>query len=337
VVDPKTYKLKLGGLVKKTLELSLAEIQKFPSVSIPVTMECAGNGRVNMKNRYWTHVPWGVEAIGTSVWTGVPLHLILEKAGLKPSATELLFTGLDKGIQGKEVQYFQRSLTISEATTDEVILAYEMNGQPLLPQHGAPLRLIVPGWYGMTNVKWLDTIEAIDYQFEGYQMHAYSVISDPTEVVTRAKRITHLKVRSLMVPPGIADFFTQTRLVEATPKLQLEGRAWAGATAIRTVEVSTDGGKTWAAARLGKPVGKFAWTRWEFDWMDVRPGRYQLVCRATDVNGGVQDPDDVFNYYAMVATSRQRVDVQVLTTEELAVTGTKLPQGPEPDMHRANL
>jgi len=300
-------------------------------------MECAGNGRLNMKHRYWTHVPWKEEAIGTSMWKGVPLHRILERAGLKSSAKELLFTGRDKGIQGKEIQYFQRSLTIAEATDDGVMLAYEMNGAALLPQHGAPLRLIVPGWYGMTNVKWLDSIEAINYNFDGYQMRAYSFISKHSEVVTKEKRVMHLKVRSLMVPPGVPDFFERTRLVEAAPVVHLEGRAWAGAIPIKSAEVSVDGGHTWAPATLERPVGKFAWTGWKFDWRGVVPGKYTLMCRATDVQGGHQDPSDVFNYYAMGTTSYQHVDVQVLTREQLAVTGNKLPEGPEPDLKRSNL
>jgi len=307
-------------------------------VAVPVTMECAGDGRLSMKHRYWTHVPWGNEAIGTSVWRGVPLNLILAKAGLKSSALEVLFTGLDKGVQGKEIQHFQRSITLEEVTADEALLAYEMNGEPLLPQHGAPLRLIVPGWYGMTNVKWLDTIDVIDYHFDGYQMRAYSYIQKHDETVTRDKRVKHLKVRALMVPPGFPDFFTRKRLVEAAPVVRLEGRAWAGNMPVKSVEVSTDGGHSWQPARLGGSLGKYAWTHWDFDWKDVRPGHYTLTCRATDVKGGVQDPVDVFNYYAMGTTAPQVVEVLVLTKEELVATSTKkLPSAPEPDMHRSNL
>jgi len=334
-VDPQTYRLKVKGLVDRELIFSLDELKAMPSLSLPVTMECAGNGRINMANRFWTHVPWNLEAIGTSVWKGVPLHRILAKAGLKSTAVELLFTGLDKGVQGKEVQYFQRSLTIAEATADEVILAYEMNGAPLLPQHGSPLRLIVPGWYGMTNVKWLDSIEAIDYNFDGHQMKAYSYIGHHDEKVTRAKRVKHLKVRALMAPPGIPDFFVRSRLVEEAPVVRIEGRAWAGPIGIASVEVSLDGGRSWASAELDEPVGKFAWTHWSFDWKNAKPGTYKISCKATDADGHNQDPNDTFNYFAMGDTQYHMVEVQVLTKEELREKS--LLEGPEPDLHRSNL
>src|SRR2546422_10879458 len=132
-------------------------------------MECAGNGRAFLNPRRLSQ-PWLLEAVGTAEWTGTPLHAILEEAGLDQSAREIVFTALDRGVEGEQLQYFQRSLSVSEAIREEVLLAYQMNGQPLPPQHGYPLRLVVPGWYGMASVKWLERIEAGAESFHGYQM-----------------------------------------------------------------------------------------------------------------------------------------------------------------------
>ena len=131
-------------------------------------MECAGNGRARLEPRPVSQ-PWLLEAVGTARWRGTPLAPLLEEAGVPDGAVEVLFTGLDRGIEGGDEQAFQRALALEEALRDEVLLAYEMNGAPLPPQHGFPLRLVVPGWYGMTNVKWLSRIELLDEPFAGYQ------------------------------------------------------------------------------------------------------------------------------------------------------------------------
>ena len=140
----------------------------------------------------------------------------------------------------------------------------------------------------MTNVKWLDSIEAIDYRFDGYQMRAYSYIHEHDEKVTIEKRVKHLKVRALMTPPGFPDFFMRSRMLEEAPSVKLDGRAWAGPIPIKSVEVSVDGGHSWRAAQLGKPLGKYAWTSWTFDWTGVTPGKYTICCRATDAKGRTQ-------------------------------------------------
>ncbi len=220
-VDVEKWGLNVTGLVSQPVTLTLEQIKARPSRTIAVTMECAGNGRALLTPRSISQ-PWMLEAIGTAEWTGTPLSGVLEEAGIRDQAVELLFTGLDQGIQGEEVQYYQRCLSMADATRDEVLLAYEMNGQPLEPQHGYPLRLIVPGWYGMTSVKWLDRIQAIGEPFQGYQMaHTYRYVQgadDPGEPVNR------IRVRSLMIPPGIPDFLTRARLVPEG-SVELMGRA----------------------------------------------------------------------------------------------------------------
>lgn len=304
-IEEATYKVRVNGLVKKELSLDMENIRSRPKVTIAATMECGGNGRMNQRHRLWLHVPWNNDAIGCAEWTGTPLRGVLEEAGLQDGVADILFTGLDKGIQGQQVQYFQRSLSVEQAMGEDVILAYEINGQPLPPQHGFPLRLIVPGWLGMTNVKWLDTIEATKTKHIHRQMKWYSFSAndnDPNRIP-----LTFQKVRSLMAPPGVPDFFTRFRYLEETDAVEIRGRAWAGGIPIHSVEVSTDGGTTWSPATLDEPIGKWAWVGWSFTWENVAEGRYVLRCRARDAEGNWQmDDDSAKDYYAMARAPLRR-------------------------------
>lgn len=305
-VDPNAWNLRIGGLVGNPVTLSLGDIKALPSRTEVVTMECAGNGRALFTPRSASQ-PWLLEAIGTAEWTGTPLKGVLEAAGLKETAVEILFTGSDQGVQGEEVQYYQRSLTIEEATRDEVLLVYEMNGRALEPQHGYPLRLVVPGWYGMTSVKWLESIEAVGEPFNGYQMHGsyrYAQTADePGEPVDL------IRVRALMVPPGIPDFLTRTRLLDSGP-VTLTGRAWAGRLGISRVETSTDGGASWSDAQLGVQPPRFAWRGWTAQW-NAAAGRYTLMVRATDTDGNRQPVEPEWNIQGMGNNMVQSVDVIV--------------------------
>ena len=199
-VDPASWQLAVGGRVRAPLELTLDDIRRRPRRTIPVTLECAGNGRSWLQPRPLS-IPWLGEAIGTAEWTGTPLSELLGDVGLLDDATEIVFRGADRGIQGDEEQTYARSLAVTDAVRPEVVLAYEMNGQPPQPQHGFPLRLVVPGWYGMTSVKWLTSIEAVSEPFDGFQQAtAYRYqqdADDPGEPVQR------MRVRALMAPPGI--------------------------------------------------------------------------------------------------------------------------------------
>lgn len=304
-VDATSYRLQIGGLVEQPLTLPLDDIRARPRVTTAVTMECAGNGRALMAPRPISQ-PWTNEAIGTAEWTGAPLAPILREAELKTDAIDVVFTGADRGEQGDDVQYYQRPLTPDEATREEVLLAYEMNGRPLEPQHGSPLRLIVPGWYGMTSVKWLTSIEAIDERFDGYQQsEAYRFVGEDGAL---GEPVSLLRPRALMTPPGIPDFLTRTRLLEAGA-VTLSGRAWAGRTQVASVEVSTNRGESWREARLEKPIGDFAWRGWSFEW-NATPGTHVLAVRATDAGGSVQ-PDELWNAQGLANNACQRIDVIV--------------------------
>ena len=210
-------------------------------------------------------------------------------------------------MQGGELHSYERCLGVAEAKREEVLLAYEMNGEPLQPQHGYPLRLIVPGWYGMASVKWLAGVEAVGEPFQGYQMsqtYRYSQEADDS-----GEPVTLIRVRALMIPPGVPDFATRTRLAEAGP-VRLKGRAWAGRLAVSRVEVSLDGGSSWSEAEPGEEVSPYAWRGWSFDWQ-ATPGRYTLCVRATDSEGNVQSVDQMWNYQGMGNNMAQRVDVVV--------------------------
>jgi len=300
--DP--WRLRVDGHVRSPLELSLQGLRARPARTIPVTMECAGNGRARLEPRPVSQ-PWLHEAIGTAEWTGTPLAGVLEEAGLRDGTVELVFTGADRGIQGDVEQDYQRSLTVEDAMREEVLLVYEMNGRPLEPQHGFPLRLIVPGWYGMTSVKWLTRIEAVTEPFEGYQQaDAYRYQrseADPGE------RVMRMRVRALMVPPGIPDFLTRERFVEAG-RVTLTGRAWCGTAPVVRVEVGVDG--EWAEATLEEPVGEWAWRGWSFGW-DAMPGEHVLTCRATDADGNTQPLEQPWNLQGMGNNLVQELRVTV--------------------------
>jgi DMSO/TMAO reductase YedYZ molybdopterin-dependent catalytic subunit len=289
VPEPEKWQLSVGGLVDNALSLRIADIRAMPQVTSRVTLECAGNGRSLHKPR-WPSQPWHHEAVGTAEWTGTPLKAILQRAGLKPGAQDVVFYGSDRGFDAGVEHDYGRSLNPALAMADDVLLVTAMNGQPLLPQHGAPLRLIVPGWYGMASVKWLNRIEVIDHAFQGYQQTGTYIFKQKEGEA--GIPITAIRVKSLMVPPGLPDWYTRRRLVERG-HVRLSGRAWAGAgTAITRVEVGIGG--HYADAKLDASGGKYAWRGWSFDW-DATPGEHELTCRATDASGAVQPLEPPFD------------------------------------------
>jgi DMSO/TMAO reductase YedYZ molybdopterin-dependent catalytic subunit len=307
VVDEDSWRLELDGLVERPVTLSLDELKARPQRTLPVTLECAGNGRALLEGPRSPSQPWLLEAVGTAEWTGTPLAPLLEEAGVLPGAVEVVFTGLDRGVQGDVEHDYARSLPLAEALRDEVLLAYAVNGQPLPPQHGFPLRLVVPGWYGMTHVKWLRSIEVVDAPFRGWQQElAYRF---QTSEEDEGRPVTRMLPRSLMVPPGIPEFLTRHRLVAAGP-CRLEGRAWSGQSPVERVEVSVDGGGAWADAVLENPIGDFAWRGWSFLW-DAAPGEHVLCCRATDAGGNTQPLEPLWNLGGYCNNAVQRVRVVV--------------------------
>jgi sulfane dehydrogenase subunit SoxC len=305
-VDAASWRLEVSGLVEKPLSLSLDDVKTRPARTAAVTLECAGNGRALLEPRPLSQ-PWLNGAVGTAEWTGTPLAPLLQEAGVADEAAEVVFTGLDRGVQGEIEHAYERSLPVAEALRDDLLLAYEINGQPLPPQHGFPLRLIVPGWYGMTHVKWLRSITALDKPFTGYQQAtAYHVRAAEEE---QGEPVTRIRPRSLLVPPGIPEFFSRTRLLTPGP-CRLEGRAWSGWAPIVRVEMSADGGETWADANLGEAVGEYGWRGWHYDWA-ATPGEHELCSRASDEAGNTQPLAPEWNLDGVCNNAVQRVAVVV--------------------------
>jgi DMSO/TMAO reductase YedYZ molybdopterin-dependent catalytic subunit len=306
-VDPDSWRLEVDGRVERPLSLTLAELRSRPATELVVTMECAGNGRAQVEPHVVSQ-PWLVEAVGTARWRGIRVGDLLDEAGVGRDAVEIVFNGLDRGVEGEEEQHYARSVALAELLTGEAILAYEVNGVSLPPQHGFPLRLVVPGWYGMTSVKWLARMSAVTTPFDGYQMRkSYRLRAEEGE---EGVPLSRMRPRSLLVPPGIPEFMGRSRVVQAG-RCELRGRAWSGISEIAGVDVSTDDGATWSAAEVEPDsLGRWAWRSWRFDW-EPSPGEFVLCSRARDAAGNVQPLAPAWNVGGYANNAVQRVAVTV--------------------------
>jgi DMSO/TMAO reductase YedYZ molybdopterin-dependent catalytic subunit len=260
----------------------------MPAHATTVTLECAGNGRAFLTPTV-SGEQWELGAVSTAEWVGVALTDILDLAGVESAAHEVVFTGADgtPGSEGAGPNRFQRSLTIDEVQQSETLLAYSMNGEPLPPNHGYPLRVVVPGWYGVASVKWLTDIEVIGDFFSGYfqtEKYVYEWERDG-HLVTEPVR--QLRVRALVTQPSTAE------VVEKGP-LVVRGLAWSGVAPVARVEVSLNHGE-WQAARLLGEGSKHAWQRWELSTQIDRPGRATVRARATDLAGRTQPDQPEWN------------------------------------------
>jgi DMSO/TMAO reductase YedYZ molybdopterin-dependent catalytic subunit len=307
VLDHQSWRLTVGGHVEQPVTLDLAALQERPQVTHRVTLECAGNGRARLSPRPVSQ-PWLDEAVGTADWTGTPLAPLLRQAGIRGDAVDVVFTGADHGIERGVEQDYQRGLPVEEVLRDDVILAYALNGQPLPPQHGAPVRLIVPGWYGMTQVKWLVRIDVLDEPFTGFQNEtAYRLKQSADDA---GMPVTRIEPRALVRPPGFPDFQTRLRIIDRGVH-ELTGRAWSGRGPVTRVDVSVDGGETWAETDLGPHVAPYAWRSWRWTWEAAATGRHDVCARATDATGQVQPMDDPWNLQGMANNAVHRVPVFV--------------------------
>ena len=306
-VDPDAWRLAVGGAVSRPVTLDLDDVRARPATTARVTIECAGNGRARLLPRPVSQ-PWLTEAVGTAEWTGTPLAPLLDELGVGDDAVAVGFRGADHGVERGVEQDYERGLSLDDARTGDLLLAYEMNGQPLPPQHGAPLRLVAPGWYGMAHVKWLTHIEVLTEPFAGFQ-------NDTAYRLTQAEGdagepVTRMRPRALMSPPGFPDFMTRTRVVDVGDH-ELRGRAWSGGGPVRRVEVSADDGRTWADAEVAPATSRWAWQAWRYRWRADTPGRTTLCCRATDESGEVQPVEQPWNRQGMANNLVQRIPVLV--------------------------
>lgn len=275
VGSARQWRLTVDGFVRAPVELTYTDLCALPYREEVVTLECAGNG--NLRRGMLT-------AVGTAVWRGVPLAAVLELAGLRPEADEIVLHGGDHGADPDQPGgpgRYARGVSRAKALEPTTILAYRMNGAELTVPHGRPVRAIVPGHYGMDSVKWLTSVTAIRGPFNGfYQAHRYREVKKADGLHT-GRYIRDVRVKSLIVHPADGQ-----HLRPGTH--QIRGVAWAGPRAVAEVLVSDDGGSTWRAAELIPPLGPHAWRRWTLPWTVTRTGAHQIVARATDDAGETQ-------------------------------------------------
>lgn len=288
-MDVGTWRLRIEGKVEKPITLTYAEITEMETRTITSTMECAGNGRAFLKPQR-EGAQWESGAVGNAEWTGVPLEAILKRAGVCASVCEVILEGADEG-EIKEPPkpsgkiHYARSLPLQKARED-VLLAFRMNGEPLTPEHGFPVRAVVPGWYGMAAVKWLTRVVASTEPYRGfYQTIDYSYWEHGSCGPTLLP-ISEMRVKSQIARPEFAE------VIRAGEPYRVNGAGWTSEGEIVGVEVSVDGGETWKAARLlGDPV-THAWRLWEYTWsVPSTPGKSVLMSRATDSEGRTQPPE----------------------------------------------
>ena len=277
VLDRAEWRLAVGGLVDRPLRLSLPELTAMPAQTMAVTLECAGNGRARFEPPT-PGVQWGPGAVGTAEWTGARLADVLGRAGIRPDAREIIFTGADRGPvdEAPGQVRFERSLTVRDAVDSDALLAYAMNGQPLPVRHGHPLRLVVPGWYAVASVKWLTDIRLTADPFDGYFQTSHYV----RERAGAREPVRLQKVRYVITRPGDGQRFPVGALI-------VRGVAWSGAAPIARVEVSVADGP-WQKARLAGATAPHGWQQWEFLAAGLGPGEARIRSRAADLAGNVQ-------------------------------------------------
>jgi DMSO/TMAO reductase YedYZ molybdopterin-dependent catalytic subunit len=313
-VDPKTWRLRVFGDglnlrpgAGDSVEFSLRDLRLLRSKKLTALIECAGNGRSFFASQQGTPAPgtqWALGGVGVAEWRGVPLSEVLERAGIAKSAVDVLPQGLDANVVsgGVDLGKVRRPLPVAKAL-DDVLLAYEMNGVPLPPDHGFPVRLVVPGWVGIASIKWLGQIEVSTeplfspWNTTSYRMFGPDYPADSPPLTSQGVKSALELARNAVLPVG--------------KRTTLTGRAWSGAAPIRRVEVSTDRGATWSEAKLHGANRPGAWARWRFRFEPRSPGRYELWVRATDANGRSQPPSVPFNTYGYLNSAIVRHPVVV--------------------------
>ncbi len=276
-----SHSIVVDGAVSTPFEISVAELRAMPQHTVVATMECAGNDRLDM-TPLPVGEPWQSGAVSTLAWSGVRLADVLARAGVASDAIEVLVTAADAGPRDDavgEVRY-ARALPIADALRPETLLAFSMNGAPLSADHGAPVRLAVPGWYGMASVKWVTRIELLRTKFTGYFQSQRYVYDDATGITP----VDRLRVKSIITSPAASARCART--------VRVGGWAWSGFGAITRVDVAIDGGTPWMTAHIGTPASPTAWTPWHIDLTLPRRGRIVLRSRATDATGATQ-PDAI--------------------------------------------
>ena len=275
IIDAKDWRLKVDGLVERPVNLSLADLRQLPARTLNAFLECAGNGRTRF-DPPTDGTPWKNDAIGNATWEGVALRDVLDLAGIKPETREIVS-------QGGDFATMNRGLPIDVALDADTLLVFGMNGESLTPEHGAPARLFVPGWAGISSTKWLVSLTAIDRVWDGFYNVQNYVLFD--EGGSPIRPVTTMPVKSTIATPVEGAVLSPGKAI-------VTGFAWSGDAAIDRVEVSTDGGAAYSTAQIVAASGPRAWVKFQFPW-DAAPGAYRLRSRAYDRAGNVQ-PEQAF-------------------------------------------
>jgi DMSO/TMAO reductase YedYZ molybdopterin-dependent catalytic subunit len=300
-VDVRRWRLSVDGALERPLGLSLADLRALPARTLAATLECAGNGRTGFAPLPKGE-PWELGAVSTGVWRGAPLREVLAPAGLDSGAVEVLFEGADHGaIESGDDVRFARSLPRDKALHPDTLLAYEMNGEPLPAQHGGPVRLLVPGWYGMASVKWLARVTALAEPFRGH-FQAERYVLDLPGALEKAP-LREMRPRSLITGPAGG--------VLSPGVHKVRGVAWSGVAPVSRVEVSVEGGGEWLPALFLDEAQPYTWRRWELEWQVRRPGRHVLRSRAIDAEGNIQPEAAPWNRLGYANNAVQSVVVEV--------------------------
>src|SRR5438034_5832968 len=286
VIDRDAWWLRVEGDVKNPFAVNYEELLELESVTVPVTLECAGNNRSCLEPKV-KGVQWGLGAVGTAEWTGVPLSILLDRAGVKTNRRQVILEGADGGMLEDPKSppgelKFARSVPVEKARAD-VLLAYKMNGSDLPPQHGFPVRAIVPGWYAMASIKWLQRIIVTDQPFTGYYQTIDYAYWERQKAIAELTPLTEMQVKAQIAEPAEGD------VVPANSRVRVHGAAWTSNGEITKVELSMDGGATWTEAKLLGESKPNAWRLWEFNWQTPTAAATQtLIARATDSLGRTQ-------------------------------------------------
>ena len=325
------WNLEVAGLVERPMAFTMDDLRKLPHFELVSVLECAGNGRTF----YEPHLPgaqWRFGSVGNARWTGVRLRDVLGKAGLKPGATELLLDGADVPVA--KMPDFQRTLTVEKGMHPDTMLAWAMNGKPLTAQHGFPLRVIAPGWAGDSWVKWLQRIEVLDHEFDGFWMKtayrhpnhpvAAGATVDPKDMIP----VTDLNVKSMIARPG--DWVKPGMVT-------VQGVAWSNASPVTKVEISSDAGKSWQPAKLGGTPTKYGFRRFTYAWK-AQEGQQALISRATNAAGQTQPMQQEWNpsgYLWNVAQARPVVVSATVPAGSTLPALAATPEGATPPGYQA--
>ena len=310
-VDLNQWRLKIGGNIAKNLELSMGDLKsKFEKVTYTAVIQCSGNGRSFFEPRV-AGGQWKNGAMGNVTWTGVRLKDILNMAGLKTGSVDVAFNGLDSPVLPTTPDLI-KSLPVDKAVEDDIMVAYEMNGEPLTMLNGFPARLIVPGWYATYWVKSLSDITVLTKQLDGFWMKgAYRIPDDPCACIppgsapNKTTPINRMDTRSVIVEP------VEGARLGANGPVEIMGIAFSGGYSIRDVIVSVDGGKTWKEARLGEDKGKYSWIQWFYLWKPEKPGKYTIMARATNSIGESQPFESLWNPSGFMWNKIEKIEVVV--------------------------